>query len=365
MNATQVRILVIEDNPALRENLRDILESEGYRVETAGTCAQARLLGMARFDVALTDLNLPDGDGTTLAADLKREHPESEVVLLTGFGTVESAAAAVRSGAWAYLLKPCATPELLQTVAQASKQVRLKHDKRELARRAQVAEKLAAVGTMTAGLSHEIRNPLNAASLQLTVLERRIAKLPEADQPALREPLTLVRDEIRRLDQLLVDFLQLSRPRDLAAKPVDLPALLTRTVDFLSEDAQRRRVELQVDFAPGTPPAAGDEEQLRQVFMNLALNAMDAVGSGGVVRFVVRPDGSDVLAAVDDNGPGLAPAVASRLFEPFFTTKPQGSGLGLSICHAIISQHGGSIEAGAAASGGARFEVRLPAAFQS
>jgi DNA-binding NtrC family response regulator len=185
-------------------------------VETAHSCAQARSLAAHRFDVALLDLKLPDGDGTALAAELKAAHPDAEFVLLTGFGTVESAAAAVRAGACAYLLKPCATPELLLTVEQAMRQVRLKIEKRELSRRALVAEKLAAVGTMTAGLSHEIRNPLNAASLQLTVLERRVRKLEEKEQGPLLEPLTLVRDEIRRLDQLLEDFLQLARPRDCA-----------------------------------------------------------------------------------------------------------------------------------------------------
>src|SRR5205814_4247067 len=113
--------------------------------------------------------------------------PEAAIVLLTGFATLETAIAAVRAGAFAYLDKPCSTPDLLLTLEQALRQVRLHAEKRELSRRAQVAEKLAAVGTMTAGLSHEIRNPLNAASLQLEVLERRIRKLAQTDQ--LLEPL--------------------------------------------------------------------------------------------------------------------------------------------------------------------------------
>ncbi|MBX5482839.1 MAG: response regulator [Myxococcaceae bacterium] len=354
------RVLVIEDNPTLRENLEEILEAEGYRVSSVGTCVEARQQAMTPFEVALLDVKLPDGDGNALAAELKEAQPDAEVVMLTGFATVESAAAAVGAGAWAYLLKPVPTPALLQTVAQAIRQVRLKHDKRALALRARVAEKLAAVGTMTAGLSHEIRNPLNSATLQLTVLERRIARLPEELQPPLREPLTLVKDEIRRLDQLVVDFLQLSRPRELRPGPVDLPALLQRTVDFLAEDAQRRQVELRVDFAT-VPPARGDEEQLRQVFMNLALNALDAAPRGGFVRLSTRSAPAEVVAAVEDNGPGIAPELAQRIFEPFFTTKPQGSGLGLPICHAIVSQHGGSIEVGTSDAGGARFEVRLPA----
>ncbi|HYG69899.1 MAG TPA: response regulator, partial [Anaeromyxobacteraceae bacterium] len=190
------RLLVVDDNQSLVENLAEILEDAGYAVRGANSCAEALQAARDGFAVALVDLKLPDGDGTALAPRLKELSPDGEVVLLTGFATLESAVAAVRAGACAYLVKPCATQELLVTVEQAMRQVRLHADKRELSRRAQMAEKLAAVGTMTAGLSHEIRNPLNAAALQLSVLERRIARMPEETQPPLLEPLTLVRDEI-------------------------------------------------------------------------------------------------------------------------------------------------------------------------
>ncbi len=358
--ATHPRVLVIDDNRRFVENLEEILEADGYEVRTANTCAEARTVSDSGFDVALLDLKLPDGDGTALAVELKTKSPESEIVLLTGFGTVESAAAAVRAGACAYLLKPCATPELLLTVEQAMRQVRLKHDKRELSRRAQVAEKLAAVGTMTAGLSHEIRNPLNAAALQLQVLERRIRKLETDHQPTLLEPLGLVRDEIRRLDQLLEDFLQLARPREFIPRPVSAAALLNRIADFMQEDADRRGITLDRQLGD-VRPIKGDEERLRQVLMNLALNAMDAAPRGGWVRLAASstPRG-DVLLVVEDNGPGIPEDIASRIFEPFYTTKPSGSGLGLPICLQIITQHGGTMELKRSEAGGARFEIRLP-----
>jgi two-component system, NtrC family, sensor histidine kinase HydH len=358
---TRPRLLLIDDNARFVENLEEILEGEGYDVRTAGTCAQARSVSDSGFDVALLDLKLPDGDGTGLAAELKTKNPEGEIVLLTGFGTVESAAAAVRAGACAYLLKPCATPELLLTVEQAMRQVRLKHDKRDLSRRAQVAEKLAAVGTMTAGLSHEIRNPLNAAALQLQVLERRIRKLEQPSQPLLLEPLGLVRDEIRRLDQLLEDFLQLARPREFNPRPVPPGPLLGRIIDFMQEDAERRGITLERELGD-VRPIRGDEERLRQVLMNLALNALDAAPRGGTVRMSALPDPrGDVVILVEDTGVGIPEEVAQRIFEPFYTTKPSGSGLGLPIVHQIVTQHGGTIEVKRSTLGGARFELRLPA----
>jgi len=270
--------------------------------------------------------------------------------------------AAVRAGACAYLVKPCDTEELLVTVEQAMRQVRLHAEKRELARRAQVAEKLAAVGTMTAGLSHEIRNPLNAAALQLTVLERRLAKLPRDAQQPLLEPLLLVRDEIRRLDHILEDFLQFARPREFQPRAVEVSTVLTKVLDLLEGEAERRHVALDRDFQD-VPPVAGDEERLRQVVMNLALNALDAVGRQGTVRVSSRleePDARDVTVYVDDSGPSIPPDLRDRVFEPFFTTKAQGSGLGLSIVHAIVTQHRGSISVEDAPEGGARFVLRLP-----
>ncbi|MBK9518812.1 MAG: response regulator [Anaeromyxobacter sp.] len=365
------RVLLVDDNAGLVENLSEILEEAGYQVRSAASCAAALPAAREGFDVALVDLRLPDGDGTALAPQLKLASPDGEVVLLTGFATLESAVAAVRAGACAYLVKPCATPELLVTVEQAMRQVRLHGEKRELARRAQMAEKLAAVGTMTAGLSHEIRNPLNAAMLQLTVLERRLLKLPGQGQGPLLEPLTLVKDEIRRLDHILEDFLQFARPREFVPRPVDVPAVVARVLDLLGGEAERRGIRLERELAPAGPTAwvAGDEERLRQVLVNLTLNALEATPDGGQVRVACFTEPADperegdagrVGITLEDSGAGVEPAARDRIFEPFFTTKAKGSGLGLSIVHAIVAQHGGTISVEDGVGGGARFVLRLP-----
>jgi signal transduction histidine kinase len=293
------------------------------------------------------------------------------VVLLTGFATLESAVAAVRAGACAYLVKPCATHELLVTVEQALRQVRLHEEKQALAHKAQMAEKLAAVGTLTAGLSHEIRNPLNAALLQLTVLERRIQRLAGDLHGPLLEPLVLVKDEIRRLDHILEDFLQFARPREFIPRPVDMATVVSRVLDLLGGEAERRgiRLEREVTDEPGAARVAGEEERLRQVLVNLMLNAVEATPAGGLVRVRCQPEpaepgrgerGASVAVVIEDSGPGVPPAGKDRIFEPFYTTKASGSGLGLSIVHAIVSQHGGTISVESAPGGGARFLLRLP-----
>jgi signal transduction histidine kinase len=365
-------VLLVDDNAGLVDNLAEILEEAGYAVRGAASCAAALPAAAEGFDVALVDLRLPDGDGTALAPRLKELSPDGEVVLLTGFATLESAVAAVRAGACAYLVKPCATQELLVTVEQAMRQVRLHGEKRELARKAQVAEKLAAVGTMTAGLSHEIRNPLNAAALQLSVLERRLQRLPEGTQGPLLEPLTLVKDEIRRLDHILEDFLQFARPREFVPRPVTLGPVVARVLDLLEGEAERRGVSLvrELELGGALPPVAGDEERLRQVLVNLTLNALEATPEGGTIRVAcfgeAAADASRsgapgrIGVAIEDSGPGVPAAVRDRLFEPFFTTKAKGSGLGLSIVHAIVAQHGGTISIEEGDGGGARFVLWLP-----
>jgi len=355
------RVLIVDDNADLLDNLREILVGARYVVHSAATCAEALEVARLGFEVALVDLRLPDGDGTQLAPRLKEENPDGEVVLLTGFATLESAVAAVRAGACAYLVKPCQPQELLVTVEQAMRQVRLHSEKRELARRAHTAEKLAAVGTMTAGLSHEIRNPLNAAALQLSVLERRVQKLPGEERPPLLEPLHLVRDEIRRLDHILEDFLQFARPREFRAQRVKVIPVLDRVLDLLEGAAQQRHVQVLRSYS-AVPAVAGDEERLRQVVMNLALNALEAVPDGGWLRISCQPaeDPEQVEVLVDDCGPGVPAEIRERVFEPFFTTKAKGSGLGLPIVHAIVTQHGGTIAVEDAPEGGARFALRIP-----
>jgi len=358
----KARVLVVDDNRALVDNLREILDDAGYEVQVASTGAEAVARARGGFDIALVDVRLPDGEGTALTEQLRALSPESAVVLLTGFAALDTAIAAVRAGAFAYLVKPAGTKDLLLTVEQALRQVRLHGEKRELIRRAQVAEKLAAVGTMTAGLSHEIRNPLNAAALQLAVVERRVRALAAELHEPLLEPILLVRGEIVRLEHLVQDFLLFARPAEVRSQPVALHGVVSAVVQLLAGDAERRGIRLASELDEALPRVAGDPERLQQVLMNLALNALEVVPEGGAVRISASSTDSEVRLRVEDSGPGIAPEARGRLFEPFFTTKPTGSGLGLPIVHAIVTQHGGEIAIEASSLGGACFAVRLPRA---
>jgi signal transduction histidine kinase len=352
-------VLCVDDNLKFVDNVREILEENNYVVRSTSTCAEALVAGQRGFAVAIVDLRLPDGDGTVLAANLRKLMPDAQVILLTGFASLESAAAAVRAGAWAYLVKPCAGPDLLNAVNQAAHQVKVLQDRRELQRRAQVAEKLAAIGTLAAGLSHEIKNPLNAATLQLRVAEGRLDRYPAELQSAIREPLRLVEDEIVRLNRLLEEFLAFARPRELEPIPFDLAPVLARVVDLLSVEAEQGAVRLEPRFSAPLI-MLGEEERLQQVVLNLVRNAIQATPAGGLVTVTAAIAEGEVSVVIEDSGPGIPEALLTRVFEPFFTTKAAGSGLGLPLVHSIVEQHRGSIVIERPEKGGARFVVRLP-----
>ena len=334
-------VLLVEDNADLTDNLIEILQGAGYPVQSAARCAEARERAQKGFDVALVDVRLPDGDGIVLAPELKALAPDAEVILLTGFAAVESAVAAVRAGVWAYLLKPVPPPDLLIAVEQAMSQVRLKKEKRVLARRAQVAEKLAAVGTMAAGVAHEIRNPLNAAQLQLKLAERRLAAVRSRDVSGALDSMALVRTELERLNGVVEEILDFARPSAMNLAVGDLSQVVAGLARFLEPDLASRGVRLHLAGTDRPLPARFDEARIKQVVINLVRNAAEAAGEGGEVWLSLRRQGDTVEVLVEDSGPGLAEDVDP--FVPFFTTKEGGTGLGLPTAHRIVSEHGGTL----------------------
>ncbi len=229
---------------------------------------------------------------------------------------------------------------------------------------------VTALGALTAGLSHEIRNPLNSASLQLAVLERRLKKLEEGQQGPLLETLSLVQDELRRLDHIMNEFLGCASPAPLEPVLVALHPLLQGVVTLLTQDADQRGLTLEMSCEEPLV-VRGDEGQLRQVFTNLCLNALDATPrGGGVVISCVLVNGQFVVR-VDNDGPSGPrfnprneagePEDRRRSPESFFSSRTTGTtGLGFPINNAIITRHGGVLAVDSSPQGGARVSVSLP-----
>jgi signal transduction histidine kinase len=334
-------ILLVEDNPDLSDNLTEILESTGYSVRAAKSCAEALASAADGFDVGLVDVRLPDGDGIELAPTLKTRTAHAEIILLTGFATLESAIAAVRAGAWAYLVKPCAPEDLLIAIQQATKHIALQKEKARLSERANAAEKLAALGTMAAGFAHEIRNPLNAANLQLKVAERRLRSADDSERESGIKGLALVQTELARLNQIVEDALSFARPSRVHAESRDIAQTVASVAQFLAPQAEAAGVRLHVDHSAGALTCRYDEDRIKQVLINLVRNAVEAAGPDGHAWILARRVDETIEIRVEDSGPGVPADVDP--FVPYFTTRAKGTGLGLPLAHRIVTEHGGTL----------------------
>ena len=219
-------------------------------------------------------------------------------------------------------------------------------------------EKMAVLGTFASGLAHEVRNPLNSITLQLSILERRAAPLKESLAVEMRGLIGIIREEIKRLDSLVSDFLQFSRTSHIQHRPAELGALMDEVVRLLRPEARASNVTLHRQrLGDPLPPVSVDSERIKQVVINLVRNAIEAMPDGGVVTLEDGLLDRKACLVVRDSGPGLPEDL--DVFQLFVTTKPKGTGLGLSIAQQIVLEHGGQITA-SSDSGGARFMVALP-----
>ena len=218
------------------------------------------------------------------------------------------------------------------------------------------AERLSALGQLSAGLAHEIRNPLASISGAAAIL-RRDQELDSKKGKCV----SIIISECQRLDGLLTNFLNFARPRPPCFQNVDLQPILENTLALASHGIRSKTVYISLQISTPIPRVECDPEQLEQVLLNLMLNAIEASPEGGTVTLAALVEGSDVAVKVIDLGHGVAAAHVDRLFDPFFTTKEHGTGLGLPVAHQIVRQMGGSILAHKNPGQGMTFSVTLPA----
>lgn len=217
------------------------------------------------------------------------------------------------------------------------------------------AERLSALGQLSAGLAHEIRNPLASISGAAAILQRD----RELD-PKQSKCVSIIVSECQRLDRLLSNFLNFARPRPPRFQLVDLQPILENTVALAGHGIHGKTVHLDMRIDDAVPSVDCDPEQLEQVLLNLMLNAIEASPEGGTVTLAARVEGSGLTIKVVDLGHGVATAHVDRLFDPFFTTKEHGTGLGLPVAHQIVRQMGGSLLAHRNQGQGMTFSVTLP-----
>lgn len=239
------------------------------------------------------------------------------------------------------------------------------------------SRKLAALGRLSAGVAHEVKNPLNSMMIHLELLRQKflakpvavaaggrgpVAEPPPLDQSGALEHVRVITGEIRRLDEVVQGFLKFSRPEDLKLQPVALASLFDEVIPIVRPEAVRNSVELVCE-CDGAIEVNGDPGMLRQAFLNLALNACQAMPSGGSLRITSeKARGRNVVITVADTGVGISPEHLKRIFDLYFTTKQGGSGIGLSMVYRTIQMHDGEVEVQSTPGKGTTFRVTLPQA---
>jgi len=217
--------------------------------------------------------------------------------------------------------------------------------------------KLTALGRLTSGMAHEVKNPLNAMMIHVELLKEKL------DVPAeeVHQSLEVIGNEIRRLDRVVQGFLRFIRPEELSLRLLDLHALLKDVAALLETEWQKEGIRFAFQFDPTLPLIAADEELLRQAFLNIMLNACQAMPKGGVVNISTEMEEWEfVKVNIADPGIGIPPEDMGKIYQLYYTTKPYGTGIGLSLVYRVVQMHNGSLETSSEVGRGTTMIVRLP-----
>ena len=371
------KVLVIDDELGPRESLRMLLKNEFQVFLADGVAAGLSLLQAEHPDVILLDLRMPGLNGIEGLTEIRKLDTDVAVLILTGYGSLETAQEAIRHGANDYLRKPFDTQEMLATVRQHAQHTRLQRRQRattaelhrinqllldELARQNHMAH----VGQQSAEFVHDLRSPLTAVLGYVELLGDELRNSKEKLGPQWTETssfLQHIESNLERCREMSTLWLRHNHPDRQKRPPVALGEVLREVAAAVRPQCRARAVALELACGPDADgQVLAERSQLVRAFSNLVNNALAAVadGSGRIqLRCTCGTGAAEIL--VSDNGVGISPAHLSRIFEPYFTTKgAAGTGLGLFITQQVIAERGGTITATSQPGAGATFTVRLP-----
>lgn len=288
----------------------------------------------------------------------------ASLLLIFGFikplGDLVNAARRVAEGDFEINLTIRRQDELGQLIKVFNEMVKGLRERRELELRLHRAEQSAIVGRLAAGIAHEIKNPLNYISLTIDYLRSKFAPAEESAKEKFVDKMDGIKDEIKRLDRLIRNFLSYGRPLNLNPKPVNLRELIGSILTLTTEQAEQQAIKMSLDETTSLPIMEADIERLKSCFSNLILNAQQAMPDGGELKISFQPFAEGTEVIITDTGTGIEPENLEKIFEPYFSTKETGTGLGLALVKRIIEGHGGRLEVESALSQGTTFRVWLP-----
>ena len=387
MQGDSAKVLIIDDEKIILDLTSIILKNRGYTTFTAlDATAGIELVRSAGPDLVLLDYMMPGVDGLTALKEIRKEFPDTYVIMFTGKGSEEIAVDLMKAGASDYVLKPFNNQDLVERIENVLRIRAMEINNRELLRereklleeiaawnreleqrvqektealeKAQAeivqTEKLAALGYLSAGMAHEIRNPLNSISLFAQLLKSGV------DDKENLEYFDKIFKEIDRIDGIMRKLLDASKRQKYELSAVSIDRLLDATLEVFKPQTDLHHITVERDYRRIPPPIQADPTEIEQIFTNLFLNAIHEMPDNGKLAVQLDHNGHSIVVRISDTGKGIPKEHLSNIFDPFFSTKSSGSGMGLAVVRRIVNTYQGKIEVEKSDNTGTTFCVKLP-----
>ena len=368
-----IRLLLVDDEEHFRNPLAKRLGKRGITVLQASDgriCLD--LLAGNPVDVVVMDVKMPGMDGIETLRAVKEKYPQTEIILLTGQANTDDGVKGIKAGAFDYLGKPIELEHLLAKIGQAYQKMQQDENTRQaeelkakMKQQLIATERLAALGTLAAGVAHEINNPLaiinEAAGFMTILLEKKeLADMPR--RADFDKALGNIVKGVKRARNITHQLLSNVRRNDPIICEVDLGELAQEAILLVNREAGHKKIDVNLDVDPSARILWTDPNQVRQILINLLTNAVQATAEHGRITIQTRSISNGVILSVRDNGIGIPKQDLDKIFEPFFSTKApkEGTGLGLYVTREIIAKLGGTIEVDSRLGHGTRFDITMP-----
>jgi len=380
-------IVIIDDDVNVLELTSLVLTKRGFKVFTAQSAlAGLELVALHRAELVLLDYMMPEMNGLSVLRAIKSNFPDTYVVIFTGKGSEEVAVDLMKAGASEYLLKPFNNRNLVDRLENVlrireielhNKELQLGHERlleeiemlnRDLQKRVREksdalqkaqneiaqSEKLAALGYLSAGMAHEIRNPLNSISLFIQLMSQN------TNDPDQLEYQGKILKEVDRVEMIIRKLLDASRRTRSITSDVQINEVIDNALEVFSPQIEDRKIRVERRYLLVPSPIKADQIELEQIFTNLFLNALDEMLDGGLLEIEISEKEGSVVVRVGDSGGGIPDHILPSIFEPFFSTKTRGTGMGLPVVQRIARMYEGSIVVERSSDEGTVFRLEFP-----